>query len=887
MNETFLESTRGFLEFQARSDMSQFGALLRKYRRRALNPDFGGILTQERLAELIGLELDNEELSGATISNWERGKHQVRLGDRRTLVALVKVLRQCGGIKIRAEADELLNAGDYRPLDDDEIEQIEPTWLREATGEAAAAPFPSAEEQEAALPPPTYSELFGVEGIINESLAILLPAKSPYVVALAGLGGSGKTAIADAVARRIIHQGAFDHVLWLEMESPVGTEPETSSEAASSTAFRAVLAGLSRRLFPQAAVPSALEKQVVQVRSELKRHRYLIIVNNLESVFSTQFPHAAEIANLLAQLNGLARPSKFLLTTRAYPPPEANVYVYPVRELARPDAIELLRYQVKAGGSPQLEQLSKEELDGLYQVAGGHPLALRLTARLAVTLSPAQIAAGWQAGLYSAIYDALWPILSPAEKQLLQVMPLVAHGGATPAQLQAISGLPEEQLLAALPRLVDYCLLEPRGTSDERRYGIHNLSEQFLHGRRDQHGNGWWADAVVANVAYWQRYLDQLPERELGKLDADRLNIFRAVQWSLALAPGHRSPAVKDDWLVIAEQMYRYVTRRGYGQEWLPLLEKLPAHYPDDVKARCRLLNLTGRIHRLLGQLPAAIELHERAHALAQRAEDELEIAQASFNLGTDYYRHGDNERALTYGQRALELFTRLGLAGRETAATLNLLGIIAQAQGDLATSEELLRRAVALWREFDQPADLVRSLNNLALTLEKQKRVGEAVQCYAEARKVLAGSASELDRTLIYLSEGTLYFNQDRLEEAEEVFRQIDLEYLMRAGHRPHLARALNNLGSVALRRDAYEEAESRFQESVALWRQLAEEIELANSLYGLGQTWRAKGRLAVAEATYYEALALLAHHPADGKAKRLRQKILEELKELDKQKG
>ena len=104
--------------------MDTFGQLLRKCRRQSQDPDRGGILTQERLGELIGIELGDMGYSGAAISDWERMKSKISAADRLALLALLTVLVKNGGIATPVEAEALLHAGDYRGLNGDELRQL-------------------------------------------------------------------------------------------------------------------------------------------------------------------------------------------------------------------------------------------------------------------------------------------------------------------------------------------------------------------------------------------------------------------------------------------------------------------------------------------------------------------------------------------------------------------------------------------------------------------------------------------------------------------------------------------------------------------------------------------------------------------------------------------
>lgn len=102
-----------------------FGASLRRARRNAQDPEHGGSLTQERLAELISVHTERPGFpTASTVSNWERGIARPQGGDRRLLWALVAVLLQCGGLIDQCDADAFLTCGGYAPLGDEEVRRL-------------------------------------------------------------------------------------------------------------------------------------------------------------------------------------------------------------------------------------------------------------------------------------------------------------------------------------------------------------------------------------------------------------------------------------------------------------------------------------------------------------------------------------------------------------------------------------------------------------------------------------------------------------------------------------------------------------------------------------------------------------------------------------------
>lgn len=110
--------------------MSEFGNLLRHFRESCRDPLFPTRkLSQVRFGELLGKELDIQGYSGAAVSDWERGKSRIHADERTVLVCLVKVLRDCGGSSSLAEANELLESGNYRALNREEIKIVFPEGL--------------------------------------------------------------------------------------------------------------------------------------------------------------------------------------------------------------------------------------------------------------------------------------------------------------------------------------------------------------------------------------------------------------------------------------------------------------------------------------------------------------------------------------------------------------------------------------------------------------------------------------------------------------------------------------------------------------------------------------------------------------------------------------
>ena len=149
-----------------------FGQLVRFSRRQSSDPMRGGLLTQDRLGELIGEQMGDAGYTGAAVSEWERDKSKIHASDRLVLVSLLSVLVLCGGLESSEEANEILAAGNYRRLD--EVERVlvfqdaaDPAEQGSA-GAAVPAGVPSRQGEQQILLEKVCS--FWVEGVLQKSL---------------------------------------------------------------------------------------------------------------------------------------------------------------------------------------------------------------------------------------------------------------------------------------------------------------------------------------------------------------------------------------------------------------------------------------------------------------------------------------------------------------------------------------------------------------------------------------------------------------------------------------------------------------------------------------------------------------------------------------------
>jgi hypothetical protein len=331
---------------------------------------------------------------------------------------------------------------------------------------------------------PTYTQLFGVVEKLSKIGALLESDAEPWLISIEGLGGLGKTSMADALARQIAGSIHFDEIGWVsarrrmfqltgEIETLNDRPDLTLAELADSLIEQFNLTGLAHC--------SDAEK-LLGMKDFLKSRPCLVVVDNLETV--------ANSVSLVMQLTGLANPSKFLMTTRYSLRDVSGVYIVTLQQLPRKDALLMIRYEAKTRGLNELSDAGEDELEPIYAVTDGNPLAIKLIVGQIHSLSLSVVLSRFRAvkgkpveTLLDFLHQAAWQALDADHRRVLQAMLLVAEPGGALEQIAAAVELSEDKAAACLQRLAVLSLIQISGSMHERRYSLHQLTQAFVAGQ--------------------------------------------------------------------------------------------------------------------------------------------------------------------------------------------------------------------------------------------------------------------------------------------------------------------------------------------------------------------------------------------------------------------
>jgi tetratricopeptide (TPR) repeat protein/transcriptional regulator with XRE-family HTH domain len=644
-------------------------------------------------------------------------------------------------------------------------------------------------------------------------------------IALNGLPGAGKTALAIALAYDPEIRTHFaDGILWAGMGPTANTEG-ILSRWGSFFSVRAQSLGPS----------NSRERWAHTLRELIGQRRLLIVLDD-----------AWNLADALTLKVG-GENCAYVLTTRlpALAADFAQDEATQVTEMDEEESIELLNLL-----APELTTITMETMRTLVHTSGGLPLALTLAGKYlhaqAYQRPPRRLHASLERLLNVDERLSLSQPTTLVERHpslpvgsLLSLHTLIAVSDEhldplAQSTLRALSVFPPKpntfseeaaMSIAACPlktldALTDVGLLE---SSRGGRYTLHQTIADYARTSfMDQ-------NASQRFITYYVTYIEE-NMADFEALELESTTIFTALEDAHRM--GNHTVFVRGVFALTDFLLGRglYDLGKTYLQH---AYEAIIA--PGDVHAAARILSSLGMIAQKQGEYLQATSFYEEGLAAARQGEDQDLTCALLSALGWVTEKRGSYIQAEAYIQEGLILAREIN-NDRCYGTLLRVLGTIADSQGNSHDAKAHYQEALTIMRQYNDQEECTILLINLGIIHANEGAFSESTSLFEEALAIARQMGLLEWQCLTLLNLGAL---MRLLDENQRAFAYCEegLKIARQIGHREWQSHLLNIQAVLISKLQGPTEAEPVYQEALALAREIDKPVLIAGLLGNLGQ--------------------------------------------------
>lgn len=330
------------------------------------------------------------------------------------------------------------------------------------------------------LPLKAYPRFIGRLVESDQLMSALREPTRKRMIAIVGLGGIGKTALAQEVTELGQKEGLFDYIVWTTSKTEHFVAERIMQTDNSVYGFDTLLSDIGRQCDRIEIAQMPLDQKRASVQHLLVNHRILIVMDNLETV-----PENAKLVHSIFQILGR---SKVLITSRHQVKHE-QVFVVNLQGFPDDEGVIFLREEGKERGIEAVAQASHPCLVNIQKVTGGAPLAMKLVVGqmsrrpMEIVLKTLQEASfEGQADLfYRFVYRQSWDMLDLNAQMVLvdmSIFPPIAGGAVE--DVEAISQVDKSEFWKAMDQLITFSLVDKIGPAEKERFALHPLTQYFI-----------------------------------------------------------------------------------------------------------------------------------------------------------------------------------------------------------------------------------------------------------------------------------------------------------------------------------------------------------------------------------------------------------------------
>ena len=707
--------------------------------------------------------------------------------------------RLAGLIYAAANLKQFLQLFDL-PLPDEASQLVADDQL----GDSRKVPVPQSREEQHNLPAPRTS-FIGRESELQE-VSGMLQEPETRLVTLTGPGGTGKTRLAQEVARNLL-DGFPQGVYFIDL-SKINDAELVIPTTAHTIGVR-----------EGGSIP-AIEK----LKDYLARREMLLLFDNFE--------HVVDSAQAVSELLQAAPRLKALVTSRV-PLQLLGEREYPVLPLDVPGEKERTLEELREYESVALFQQSSQAVKPGFKInpenrtavaeicrrLDGLPLAIELAAarikmltpqgllerldrRLEFLVSPAKDLPERQKTLRETIawsYD----LLEPTEQELFVRLGIFAGGFSLEAADAVCRSMSETDVFNGVETLLNNSLIRQiSSVTNQPRFDMLQTIREFAQSKADDLG-------IIEDLkqAHFD-YFTQLASHDMGSgifgedsvlwmdiFEQEHDNLRQGMDWALN-HPQENMQALLDIMSQLSWFWYRY----GYLQEGSEWMERA-LQVTDELgvsPARAAALSGRGSLALWSGDLNIAARRTREAMEMAQRLGMDLILGFSKMTYGTVLVNQGKDKEAYPHLVGSIEVYDDLELPWMKGTSMVHLANV-SLGMGDIEQALDWLDRAKPLLNSTGDAWSMAFGLSNYGEVARVQGDYEKAEEYYQRTDALYQQADSKGDQARLSTVMGYIAQHKGEFDRAEDLFME-SLNEFRKLGNQRGMAEALAGLAGLAI---------------------------------------------------------------------------------------
>ena len=656
-------------------------------------------------------------------------------------------------------------------------------------------------------------------------------------ICLHGLGGMGKTTLAEAFAHN--YENHNQEVIIFRNGNQIAekfildkmfTRLSKDKKANENTASE-IKEYLETDANPQ-------EKLQVLIDNYLKTRKTILVFDNFEDVQKSeegeqqQAIGSASLAEFMTYLCQNTPQNCHLLFTTRYK-------IVDLAEHLTHLALDKMTYAEQyrlTNFSETLRKIPMNERQDIVKRLDGHPRAyefletlLKKDKTLTWTNLATQIgeveAKVWENLLLEKIYQRL----NPEEQQLLQVCAVFISRTPIVALGYVIEKARLKTVKLEMEGLLGLCFYDVENQSFE----VHRLNRE------------WMVKNVISteSVKKWAFLAGEYFEKNFVVYEDELAKYYFEIAEAW------------EDFSKISFRLQSYYQLIGLYQRASELNNAVLTKNIDD-KTNAHALNYNGMMLFYIGNYETALQYLEQSLAIQQQIGDRQGEGSTLNNISQIYDAKGDYETALRYLEQSLEISQQIG-DRRGEGTTLNNLATTAHAKGDYETALRYLEQALLIMQQIGDREGKGATLSNIS-QIHKVKGNYETALRYLEKSLEIQqqigdrkGEGATLNNiSQIYVAKSDYDTALQYLEQSLEISQQI--------GDRRGEGTTLNNLATTAYAKSDYDTALQYLEQSLEISQQIGDRQGEGITLSNIGQAHKVQGDYETALRYLEQSLAI-----------------------------